>query len=484
MREISTRRARQAPGRRRGDERRAQCSTRQAWAAAAGAAAVALALCVPAIGLPFGWDESVTVSRFVTAPTVVEAATRQAVFNNHLALSVMDHLVWAASGTASEPAMRLVPTAALVAATGLLAWVIARAHGAVAGLIAGLLLCTNPVTFAVAREARGYGLMVLSTIGSTVLLRKERWRPTTPAGQLAYLGIAAFGVAAQTYMLFTLALQVAWSVSIPDLRRRRVYLQPILAGTIGLAVQIPLLLQGLDAGRGRTFRPAFPADVATAILGGTVPAVVALLALGAPVAVRALRQPAVRATVALGAAVIAGAWVVAPTDLYPRFFVALVPGVAAVAGVGVQRLLHAGRAQASAAVALMVVALTANTAAMLPTLRTPPLGNRAVARIVDRIDQAGATPCVLVGSYEPMEAYRRMEIVRSAADLRGCDVVVSVAPEMDEPAIGWLQDSMETVVEVQGAQERARIFTSAPAECVTGPVDRCWSDAAPGAASN
>jgi len=97
-------------------------------------------------------------------------------------------------------------------------------------------------------------------------------------------------------------------------------------------------------------------------------------------------------------ALVLAAWIVAPTDLYPRFFVWLLPGVGLLVGQGVARYRSLGL--------LVGVVVLAQIARLGPALTRDDLGNRQAARIAEQVATEGRSPCALGGlTAAAMEAY-------------------------------------------------------------------------------
>jgi len=118
--------------------------------------------------------------------------------------------------------------------------------------------------------------------------------------------------------------------------------------------------------------------------------------------------------------VVGAVWLLAPRDLYPRFFVWLVPVVAACTAVAIQRR----RWLLVAAVPLVV----AQAVRLAPSLTEAELANRSAARMTDRAAAAGRRVCTFGLSNLALEAYtsRVRELGRQLNGLNRCDVVVQV----------------------------------------------------------
>jgi hypothetical protein len=128
---------------------------------------------------------------------------------------------------------------------------------------------------------------------------------------------------------------------------------------------------------------------------------------------------AVGAAVATIVTAVAIAWAVAqPRDLYPRFFVSVIPLIAYVAGHGVAVL---PRAAEPLAVVVVAVALAGGVGGIVghrPAIRD-------AAAVVDRARANGLTPC---GRHaEPLFVYTPpFSLVNGVDDLGDCEVFISV----------------------------------------------------------
>ncbi len=144
---------------------------------------------------------------------------------------------------ADEVGLRML---SLVAATGAVA-VFTRAVGRLAdrrvGLVAGLVLATNPFVVAYAGEARGYALALLATALATLGL--ARWLDGEPHALLLY-GLAA-GAAGLAHW-FALLVPAAFAVAVVMLRGRR-QARPVVVAT-ALAAVPALAIVGIALANG------------------------------------------------------------------------------------------------------------------------------------------------------------------------------------------------------------------------------------------
>ena len=76
----------------------------------------------------YNYDASVTMQNFVTG-SLGDVFTRQSVYNNHPALSLIEHIVWVVTGSSDETTMRVAPALFAAVAVALLSWRIGRVGG-------------------------------------------------------------------------------------------------------------------------------------------------------------------------------------------------------------------------------------------------------------------------------------------------------------------------------------------------------------------
>jgi hypothetical protein len=318
-------------------------------------------------GRAYGYDAAVTMENFVTRSTG-EVFTRQAAFNNHPLLSLVEHVVWSVTGSADEATMRLAPALFAAAAVGLLTWRVATHWGLTAGVVGGAVLAAHPMLTS-ERDVRGYTLAVLTVVAIGVAVFDAR----SPA---LFAVALAIGVGTHFYVA------VAGACLVGVLWRRgeltRVWRLSAAFGFVAGFACYAGMVDQVGRNRGvRVFRPRFPVDAAWEALGGNVVAVVALLAL---IVVAARPRPSstavfVSAGLALG---VVGPWLLAPTDLYPRFIFFAAPAVAVAASAGVRRQPRVAVLGVVAAAAMLVPSLGRWTRDDVPNRQ---LASAAVGRV-------------------------------------------------------------------------------------------------------
>ena len=385
------------------------------------AAFVTAAAYLPGSGRAFDYDGSVTVANFVRTKSLLDPFRRQVVFNNHPAFSFIEHVVYSVTGSTSSWAMRVLPIGAAAACVGLLVCVVARRLGPAIGVTAGALLATNPVFLETAREVRGYSLVCLCGLAATVLLL-DLERSSSRAKSIGYVAALTLGLATHLYTALVLLGHVTWlwtrrRIS-PEWRTRW-----LVVTVLGLTVYLGILAMMVDAARGRVFRPEFPTMLAGELLGRQ-PVAVAITAAG--VAVALWRYRTRRETRSLAALYVAGVvllWLLAPRDLFPRFFVWSVPAVALAAAVGLT------------SIRLRALVLVAALVALLPSLhgyRSDLMINRVAAPYVKSVQARGGNACGIGFATETLPAYvDGVHPVARADQLGGCAISVAVLPKVD-----------------------------------------------------
>lgn len=402
------------------DCRGAAASWPVSWLSAAAVIATILPVYLLGFGRNYGYDEFVTVANFIRTPSPLDALSRQVVNNNHPLLSFLDHLVFSATGNSSEAVMRLIPLVAALAAVAILTVACARRFGAIAGLSAGAYLASNPTFASWAQSVRGYSLLLLCAICSSVLLLQRRgaaWRG------LAYVVAVAAGVATNVFMVPLVVCQAVYLGARRELSSG--WCLRMVAGVClgaGLSL-LPILDMAVDY-RGSLFSPSFPITVFQLDFPGL--AAVAFVPLVVLAIHRHRHDRGVVAALLAMLAMMAGLWlVIRPFDLYARLFCWTLPLIA----IGIAAAVRAWRPASLVAMAGVAAVLLTQYAGF----GAPEEANLQVAAVIDHAHADGLRVCGL-GDMESFEAYtNEYSEATSLAALRECDVAVAVSLPWSEP---------------------------------------------------
>lgn len=448
--------------------------TRPAVGLGAAAAGLTAGLYAIAIGRELTYDGAITYANFIVTPHLSDSWTRQVGYNNHLLFSVLEHLVYTLTGNGSEALLRVLPIAAGAASVGLLTFAAGRRLGPLAGFAAGAFLAASPLFATLSRDLRGYSLLCLCAVASSLLLPAL----LDPGGRrrgarVAYGGIVAAGFATHLYMLLALLGQGAWVLASAIEGRHAVgdaagggrnagratagghpadstaagshqagsaaraggntsrvpvakvfggWLAAALVGAaVGMLPYVPML-PGLErGGRLGELQPTFPVDLVGNLLGGDPLALLALLPLTAVALAQGVRDRRVAAVAGLYAALVLGLWLVArPHDLYPRFFVVLLPGLGWLLAAAVRRTPALGLVLGAGIILGVLTHLSFYTA--------DELALRAVSSSLRGDAAAGLRTCVLANDDLMLRGFLGgFTTVRTPADLDRCDSVGSVS---------------------------------------------------------
>jgi hypothetical protein len=387
-------------------------------------------------GRSFGYDAAATFANFIATPSLLDAFAVHSVLptiplksvasNDHVLLSLISHLIYSATGSRSEVVYRLLPALAGGGTVGVMATVMSRKFGLLAGVSAALYIATLPLFVDNSRDLRGYSIAALCSVLGSIMLASGRW---TRLRLIAYALLMGLAIAAQLFVVVVLAGHVAWIAtrrSLPAL----IQLAPawLVAGAIGVAananIQVMELLQhGYPPS---LFYPTFPTDLVIWLLGAPLPLSLGLWLSTAGLGLWALRsEPWLWASFAVIAAVVAILWLgLQPAYLYPRFFIFLVPGCAFLMAAAIARW----------KVLAPVVVLGAVVAAFsqVTGYTQDPLALPQAAAFVERTREAGRTACVINADEQVLAAYTTdFKVVTSTQDLSTCDAVVVVSWNVD-----------------------------------------------------
>ena len=137
----------------------------------------------------FGYDAAATFANFIATPSLWDAFAVHSIIptidiknvasNDHVLLSLLSHLIYSATGSRSEVVYRLLPALAAGGTVGVMAGVMSRKFGLVAGISAALYIATVPLFVDNGRDLRGYSLAaffsVLAPSSSPLKAPQLRW---------------------------------------------------------------------------------------------------------------------------------------------------------------------------------------------------------------------------------------------------------------------------------------------------------------------
>lgn len=372
-------------------------------------------------------DDSLTIGVFVATPSISDAFTKAYVLNNHVFFSFLEHLVYTSTGSHSEPVMRMLPTVFAAVSVGVLAYLLTERWGVVAGVSGAAVMATNPMFADVGTQVRGYSLLMLCTIVSTALvISAVRRGGASTAIRLVYALVIAVGVATHLYMLVVVAIH--GFLTLADRRVTRSWIVPWLGGiVIGSAAYVRVwrpMRQTADE-LGRNFRPVFPRDLSYALLGGSALAVVLVAILVLPALWNARRDRLVQLGALAVLLAVLGIWVIGPFDLYPRFFLWILPltALGAAAAVGRRPLL----------VLLVGAIVVVQLVSAWPRLTEDSIASGTVATVFSRVDQAGGRPCTIdtFASLRLLGYQSQFSLAATRDQMKHCTVAVllGVAPK-------------------------------------------------------
>jgi hypothetical protein len=411
-------------------------------------------------GRAFGYDGSLTFRLFVLSGPQ-GAMTGQKVANNHVLMSLIGSLVHETTGTTAEAVYRAINSVAVGATAGIVVWW-TSGWSRRSALAAGAVFATSPLLFDWGRQLRGYALVVLLTTIATLILAERMAGRGPRRWGLGYALAMGLAIGAHLYAGGVLLVHAA---VVYARGRLPLWVGPfVTAVLIGLLVNAGVIVGVVRNNRGRLFQWSWPWELVLA-LGGRHPVTLGLLlVLLAPALVVVLRRREARWALGTLVAIVLVAWAVAPRDLYPRFFVWIVPVIAVLVAISVARHPRLGY--------VVPVLAAIQLALVLPGASEDRLGNRDAGRLIADLHAAGAEPCILGNSWEPMAAYawevRRVWSVDEAAQ---CDVVVDVlgpSPLANDVRTAFRHEA--PVGDVAGA----RAWTDADPTCLADVRASCW----------
>ncbi len=396
----------------------------------------------------FGYDAAATFANFIATPSLWDAFAvhsalptielKSIASNDHVLLSLLSHLIYSATGARSEVVYRLLPALAAGATVGVMAAVLSRKFGMLAGVSAALYIATVPLFVDNGRDVRGYGLAAFCSVLATILLVSKR--PVIAVGKggqsqwnrltlIAYSLLVGLAIAAQLFAAVVLVAHFVWMALRRD-AHQVIRLAPawIFAGLIGVAANaniqfMELVQHGYPPS---VFNADFPRDLVLFLFGAPVLLPIGLWLSAAGLGMWVMRaEPWLWASVAVIVVVVAILWLgLKPAYLYPRFFIFLVPACGF--------LIAAAIARWKVLAPIVLVGVAAAVISQATGYTEDPLALPQAAAFIDRIHAAGRTACVIHADEQVLAAYTTdFTVVSSADQLSGCDAVVVVSWNVD-----------------------------------------------------
>jgi len=384
----------------------------------------------------FGYDAAATFANFIATPSLGDAFAvhsasptidlKSVASNDHVLLSFLSHLIYSTTGSRSEAVYRLLPALAGGGTVGVMAVVLSRKFGMLAGISAALYVATVPLFVDNARDLRGYTLAAFCSVVATLLLA---------AGTRTRLRVVAYGllmglaIAAQLFAGVVLVAHVVW-IAVRRDRNQIFRLAPawIVGAAIGVAANaniqfMELVQHGYPPS---VFNPDFPRDLVLFLFGAPVLIPIGLWLSTAGLGLWVLRaEQWLWASVAVTVVVVAILWLgLKPAYLYPRFFIFLVAACAF--------LMAAAIARWKVLAPVVLAGVVAAVISQAIGYTDDPLALAQAAAFVDRAHAAGRTACVIHADEQVMAAYTtNFKVVSRADQLSGCDAVVVVSWNVD-----------------------------------------------------
>jgi hypothetical protein len=431
---------------------------------------------VPGSGRSLDFDSSQTVGSYVRTSSILDAVRSQRLFNNHPAFSLIEHVIYTVTGSAEEWVLRMAPITFAACAAAALVAVLRRHLGTVPAVCAGLFFATNPTVIALSRAVRGYSLLLLCGVVSSVALSEvlgsERGSQRQRSWSITYVGAVALGMATHLYMapivLGHFVVVAARRALDSDWWLR--WLGGVGLGATIYAAMIPDMVDAMTVGE-RTFKPEFPRQLGEVMVGSEVAAVLltVVVAVGAVILVRTRRDLLAAAAAVLAA--VAVTWLgTASVHLEARFHVWLVPAAAALVAVAVRRV--------PLLAVLVVAGGLVNAWSAVDGYVEDPNAEPELGALLDYAAAHGDRGCVTNYSVLPMLGYSsHFEIVLEPADLARCDVVAVPFSNLDGDLAVAARAQMAVGVTYDADYEDGLAFARDPAYfdrlCEDGPADLC-----------
>ena len=374
------------------------------------------------------YDASGSRGNFIATASLLDPFRRQVGYNNQVLFSFLEHVVYSA-GFQSVSVLRVLPVTCAALTVGVMAGMTARWFGYLSSTVAVAVLALNPEFAAQGRDVRGYSLVALMAVLSTLCLIRwlrgaPRWIP------YAYVATLVLAIGTNLFALGIVVVQVAVLLARREFTRPRV-VAACSAVVLGLLPIIPLLhiMLGYDPRGGRRqFHAHFPIqEVKTALGVASVTGYTAVaLFVAIPVLIGllwVLRHREGRAAVGAVLVLGFGAWIVAPAVLAPRFFDWTLPGIAFLASAGTWRV------RASALVLPGIVVLSVLQFQGVNAWDVQRYAWTQAAAFANSQAANGHPVCVPQTKTEddPFVGYtHHFILVENAQQLRGCHIVLQI----------------------------------------------------------
>ena len=165
------------------------------------------------------YDAAGSRGNFIATASLLDPFRRQVGYNNQVLFSFLEHVVYSA-GFQSVSALRVLPVTCAALTVGVLAGMTARWFGYLSSTVAVAVLALNPEFATQGRDVRGYSLVALMGLLSTLCLL--RWLRGSAPRWIPYAYVATLVVAIGTN-LFALGIVV---VQVAVLLARREFTRP------------------------------------------------------------------------------------------------------------------------------------------------------------------------------------------------------------------------------------------------------------------
>ncbi len=153
------------------------------------------------------YDAAGSRGNFIATASLLDPFRRQVGYNNQVLFSFLEHVVYSA-GFQSVSALRVLPVTCAALTVGVLAGMTARWFGYLSSTVAVAVLALNPEFATQGRDVRGYSLIALMGLLSTLCL--VRWLRGAPRWiPYAYVATLVVAIGTNLFALGIVVVQVA-----------------------------------------------------------------------------------------------------------------------------------------------------------------------------------------------------------------------------------------------------------------------------------